>query len=109
MEKHAFEAMLTDVATHFATPRDILVNKELSRPQKLKLLQQWDYDMQLLLAASDENMPNTDDSKSGAVAERIAELRRVLSELGAAHDPEAAGPSKVAAPVVDAPQAGTKH
>jgi hypothetical protein len=101
MDKQVFDAMLTDVAAHFTTPREVQRHTDLSRPQKLKLLQQWDYDMQLLLAASDESMTSSDTSKSGAVAERIAELRRVQAELGAAHDPEAAGPGKVAGPMVE--------
>jgi hypothetical protein len=96
METPTFDSMSMDVAKHFATPKDILVDQTLTRSQKIKLLQQWDYDMQLLLAASDESMTNSDVSKAGAVAERIRALRLALAELGAAHDPEASGPAKVA-------------
>ena len=108
MDKKTFEGMMTDVAKHFATPQALLEDQDLTRPQKLKLLEQWDYDMQLLLTASEENMPSPDGSQSGQVAVRIADLRRVLAELGAAHDPEAAGPGKVAGTVVEKPrQTGT--
>lgn len=96
MENQPFDSLLSDVAKHFATPRDILVEPALTRPQKVKLLEQWDYDMQLMLTASEESMTNNNSHKAGAVAERIRELRKLRAELGAAHDPEAAGPGKVA-------------
>jgi len=101
MEKKTFESMMVDVGKNFAKPRDIVADETLSRPQKLKLLEQWDYDMQLLLTASEENMPSNDGSSSGDVAERIKDLRAAMADLGAAHDPDAAGPGKVAGAVVD--------
>ena len=108
MDKKTFETMLTDVAKHFATPQEIVMDQALTRPQKLKLLEQWDYDMQLLLTASEENMPNTNRSEGGQVAVCIADLRKAMADLGAAHDPEAAGPGKVGAAVVEKPrQTGT--
>lgn len=109
MDKKSFEAMLTDVETHFVTPKDILVDNELTRTQKIKLLEQWDYDMQLLLAASEENMPNPDSRNSGKVAECIADLRRVMAELGVAHDLEAAGPGKVSASAVETHRHTVSH
>lgn len=96
MEKHDFDSLLADVAKHFATPDDVMQSTNLTRSQKVKLLEQWDYDMQLLLTASDESMTSNDGGKSGAVAEWITELRKIRAQLGAAHDPEAAGPGKVA-------------
>lgn len=101
MEARHFEPLLTDVAKHFAKPGDILGDDRFTRQQKLKLLEQWDYDLQLLLTASEENMPSGDSSASGKVSEQVVELRHVLSELGAPHDPEAVGPAKIGAPVVD--------
>lgn len=109
MEKKSFEDMLTDVGKHFAKPRDIVADDRLTRPQKLKLLEQWDYDMQLLLTASEENMPSNDGSSSGNVAENVKELRKAMADLGAAHDPDAAGPGKVGAAVVDKPARVTAH
>lgn len=101
MDKKSFEDMLTDVAKHFAQPQDLVDDKDLTRPQKLKLLEQWDYDMQLLLTASEENMPAGDGGSSGKVAETVKALRKAMADLGAAHDPDAGGPGKVGGPVVD--------
>jgi len=101
MEARHFEPLLTDVAKHFGRPQDILADGRFTRQQKLKLLEQWDYDLQLLMTASDENMPSGDSAATGKTSEQVTELRQVLTELGAPHDPEAAGPSKVGAPVVE--------
>ncbi|HVJ40626.1 MAG TPA: hypothetical protein VM639_03985 [Dongiaceae bacterium] len=101
MEGRHFEPLLTDVAKHFAKPQDILTDERFTRQQKLKLLEQWDYDLQLLMTASEENMPSSDSNASGKVSEQVVELRHVLSELGAPHDPEAVGPGKVGVTVVD--------
>ena len=101
MDKKSFDGMQTDVAKHFAKVQDLVDDENLTRPQKVKLLEQWDYDMQLLLTASEENMPNSDSGSSGKVAETIKQLRQALTDLGAAHDPDAAGPGKVGGPVVD--------
>ena len=107
MDKKPFEDMLTDVAKHFAKPQDIVHDDRLTRPQKLKLLEQWDYDMQLLLTASEENMPSADGGSTGGVAEQVKALRKAMADLGAAHDPDAAGPGKVGAPVLDKPHRPT--
>jgi hypothetical protein len=101
MEARHFDPLLTDVAKHFARPRDILADERFTRQQKLKLLEQWDYDLQLLMTASEENMPSGDDNSSGQTGEQVAELRQALADLGAPHDPEAVGPGKVGAPVVE--------
>ena len=101
MDNKTYESMLTDVAKHFAKPHDVVVDDRFTRAQKVKLLEQWDYDMQLLLTASEENMPSGDGSESGKVAEQVKELRKAMTELGVAHDPDAAGPGKVGAPVLD--------
>jgi hypothetical protein len=101
MDNKTYESMLADVAKHFGKPHDIVVDDRFNRPQKVKLLEQWDYDMQLLLTASEENMPSADGSSSGKVAEQVKELRKAMAELGAAHDPDAAGPGKVGGSAVD--------
>lgn len=101
MEQTDFEALLPDVAQHFGEPRNILADKRLTREQKLKLLEQWDYDLQLLMTASEENMPSGDGSATGKASEQLTELRHVLAELGAPHNPEGVGPGKVGTPVVD--------
>lgn len=101
MEARHFEPLLTDVAKHFDRPRDIQADERFTREQKLKLLEQWDYDLQLLLTASEENMPSGDTGTTGKTSEQVTELRHVLAELGAPHDPEAVGPGKVGTPVVD--------
>src|SRR5215813_10417467 len=101
MEARHFEPLLSDVAKYFGRPRDILGDQRLTRQQKLKLLEQWDYDLQLLMTASEENMPSGDSNATGQASDQMTELRQALSELGAPHDPEAAGPSKVGASAVE--------
>ncbi|MET1026934.1 MAG: hypothetical protein ABWY00_07190 [Dongiaceae bacterium] len=100
MQKTQFEEMLVDVGKYFKSPDELISSGDLTRPQKLKLLEQWDYDMQLLLTASEENMTGSTDS-TAASAHKVTEIRKALSDLGAEHDPEATGPGKVGASVVN--------
>ena len=90
--KGAYEEMLGDVAAHFASPADIVDAPDLGRDRKIALLKQWDYDLQLLLTASEENMPG---DSSGDTAEMIRKVHKALATLGVKPDPQKAGPGKV--------------
>jgi hypothetical protein len=42
----------------FDHPREIVQAADLSRDQKIKLLEEWDYDLRLKMVATEENMPS---------------------------------------------------
>lgn len=85
MPKEEFETAMQDVAKAFGSPAELLADERLSRAQKLKLLQQWDYDLGLLLVAGEENMAG-DGSQSAA--ERLRLVRDCIERLGGAADAE---------------------
>ena len=79
MQTKQFDAAMQDVAKVYQSPADLLADDDLSRPQKLKLLQQWDYDLGLLLVAAEENMAGPD---SGKASERLRAVRDAIKRLG---------------------------
>jgi len=97
-DNETYEKMLVDVAAHFAAPADIVDAPGLGRDQKIALLKQWDYDLQLLLTASEENM--TGDSP-GDTAEKVRQVHKAMAKLGVKPDLQKAGPGKVQAAEVD--------
>jgi hypothetical protein len=59
------------------------------------LLQQWEYDLQLLLVASEENMPSQGKSAAtGDTAELVRQIHEIVVQMGAEADPEKSGPAK---------------
>ena len=90
-----YEEMLTDVSAHFRTPADLLAAEGLTREQKIALLKQWDYDLQLLLTATEENMTGTGVH---ATAEKVRAVHAAMAKLGLELDPEAPGDAKVRTP-----------
>lgn len=75
----------------FRRPADILEAGTIARPEKIRLLQQWETDLRLLLVASEENMSG---DGQGAVAERLREVRAALDELGVEASETAGVPNK---------------
>jgi len=51
-----FEKALLDPALVFNDPADVLHNSELSRSQKIQILQRWEYDVRELQVAEEESM-----------------------------------------------------
>ena len=51
-----FEKALIDPALVFSNPADVLHNNELSRGQKIQILQRWEYDVRELQVAEEESM-----------------------------------------------------
>lgn len=92
MTRKQFDEALQDVSKHFSAPADILASADLTRSQKLALLKQWEYDLQLLLVATEENMTGT--GGAGANAEKIQQIHAAVAQLGAESDPEKRGPAK---------------
>jgi hypothetical protein len=103
MDKQDFEKALLDVSKAFATPEDICHHPDLTRQQKLKLLQQWEYDLQLLLVAAEENMPSQGrTSEPGNTAELVRQIHKLVAQMGAEADPEKSGPAKAGG--IDVPE-----
>ncbi len=103
MDKQDFEKALLDVAKTFDSPEDIGRHADLTREQKLKLLQQWEYDLQLLLVAAEENMPSQGKaSEQGNTAELVRRIHKLVSEMGAEANPEKGGPAKAGG--IDVPE-----
>ncbi len=51
-----FEKALLDPALVFNNPNEVLHNGELSRSQKIQILQRWEYDVRELQVAEEESM-----------------------------------------------------
>jgi len=85
MQQKQFETAMQDVAKAYANPAALIADDDLTRPQKLKLLQQWDYDLGLLLVAAEENMTGPGSSMT---AERLRTVRDAIKLLGVETNPE---------------------
>lgn len=105
MDKQDFEKALLDVSKVFDTPEEIARQAGLTREQKLKLLQQWEYDLQLLLVAAEENMPSQGKtSEPGRTAELVRQIHKIVAQMGAEANPEKSGPAKAGG--IDVPDKG---
>jgi hypothetical protein len=74
-----FESALLDVGRTFQHPEDITVARDITAAQKVKLLQEWEYDLRLMQVAADENM--TPVKPSGSL-ELFGRVRACLNALG---------------------------
>ncbi|MBL8708982.1 MAG: hypothetical protein JNL25_07310 [Rhodospirillaceae bacterium] len=86
-----FDTAMQDVTRAFGSPAELLAADHLDRAQKLKLLEQWDYDLGLQLVAAEENMAGAGQSATG---ERLRAVRNAIARLGAGKDPESKSPDK---------------
>jgi hypothetical protein len=69
----------------FAAPEDILVDRDLAGQERLRLLDDWKLELELLATATDENMPDQKNGQSGRVQpeellRRVNACRRLLNE-----------------------------
>jgi hypothetical protein len=78
---------LVDPALVFKAPEEILANNELSREQKIKILQRWEYDVRELQVAEEEGM-------EGPQPVTLDVVLRALRALGASPDTERSAPTK---------------
>lgn len=83
MDQAKFSEALSDVAKAFAGPEEIVTSGDLTRSQKVQLLEQWERDLRQLLVASEENMAGPGQGDS---AERLRQVRDALGRLGATED-----------------------
>jgi hypothetical protein len=78
-----FKKALLDPAAAFAEPADI-VRSDLSRHDKLRLLEQWEREARALAVADDEGMTGGEDSM-------LARVRRAIGALGGAEAVDQSG------------------
>jgi hypothetical protein len=83
-----FEKTSGDPASAFKRPAEVLQSNELSWEQKIKILQQWEYDLRELQVAEEESMTG------GPQPVTLAEVREALHNLGVVGDPDKSGPTK---------------
>jgi|GEM_PF-1314924 hypothetical protein len=69
------EKAIDDPTRAFNSPREV-VESELSRDEKIKILQSWELDARRLLESAEENM-------TGGEKDRLPEVLKALRELGA--------------------------
>jgi hypothetical protein len=82
-----FEKALVDPGLVFKTPDKVLTDGVLSRDQKIKILQKWEYDARELQVAEEEGM-------EGPQAVTLDAVLRALRSLGAPEDTERSAPTK---------------
>lgn len=88
-----FNKALKDPTVFYHLPRDVLEDPSLTKEQKIKVLQQWEYDARELLVATEENMVG---SKDGGLLDRVLEaLHAIDPEYDSAAHP---APNKQGAP-----------
>ena len=78
---------LVDPALVFKAPEEVVADNELSREQKIKILQRWEYDVRELQVAEEEGM-------EGPQPVMLDVVLRALRALGAPADTERSAPTK---------------
>lgn len=81
------EKALLDPSLVFKTPANVLADNDLTREQKIKILQKWEYDTRELQVAEEEGM-------EGPQAVTLDAVLRALRALGAPSDTERSAPTK---------------
>lgn len=95
MDSQEFEKALADPSAVFDSPEVLCHDRNVPREQKLKLLQQWEYDLQMLMVASEENMPAPSPTAgTGRTAELLRSVRKAVAQLGVEVDSEKGGGAK---------------
>jgi hypothetical protein len=74
-------------AASFKSPQEVVSSQELSREQKIEILQRWEQDARLMEVAEEESM-------SGSQAKLLQPIRDALHALDYWPDPERSGPTK---------------
>lgn len=85
-----FERALGKIKTEFDSPAAIANATDLKHDEKIKLLKEWDYDLRLMMVASEENMPAETTRADTKVADELQEVSKCLSQLGANEKTEGA-------------------
>jgi len=80
-----FNEALLDPAGTFAEPMEIVERRDLTRSQKLQLLEQWEREARALAVAEEEGMTGGEESM-------LSRVRRAIAALGGG-EPKPPGPS----------------
>ncbi len=91
MAKGRFDRALADVSKIFKKPQAIVDAEDLTSEQKIKLLNQWETDLRLLMVASEENMTG---DESGRTAELLRTVLKALHDLGVSKSEAQQAPNK---------------
>ena len=81
------EQALSDPASLFKHPLDVLKANNLSKEDKIRVLKQWEYDAREMAVAEEENMMGENDNP-------LPEILDALHQLGVHGDPEDGGSTK---------------
>lgn len=77
MTKSVVNEAIADPSRMFPNPTAVLEAKDLSREEKIKVLQSWEHDAKRLLESADENM--TDER--GREGNQLPEIQKALRVL----------------------------
>jgi len=80
------KAKLNPAAT-FSSPQEVVSNRELSREQKIEILQRWEHDATAMEVAEEEGMP-------GPQPKLLQPIREALHSLDFWPDTERSSPNK---------------
>ena len=77
------ESAISDPTRHYARPMDVVHDDSLDAEQKLKILESWKKDAELLSTAQDENMSGGERPQLQDVSLALIELQQERSSLNA--------------------------
>lgn len=79
MTKSVVNEAIADPSRMFPNPMAVVEAKDLSRDEKIKILQNWELDARRLLESADENMLD----ERGRERNQLPEIHRALKALAA--------------------------
>ena len=83
-ETNDFDTVATNPAAYYSSPEAVLDDPELTREQKLRLLEEWEIDLKRTLESDSEGMaqgPDTESDDQSQQADDAALLRQVTNWL----------------------------
>ena len=75
------ESAIADPTRHYARPMDVVHDESLDTEEKLKILESWKKDAELLSTAQDENMSGGERPQLQDVSLALTELERKRGSL----------------------------
>jgi len=90
MQERRYDMAKGDVSKVFAAPQEIVDAEDLSTPEKIDLLRNWELDLRSILVAAEEGMTR---DRPGGTGETLGHVRSALEALGASNK-DAAAPNK---------------
>ncbi len=75
-----YEKAMLNPTSVYRLPMEVVNDRMLTKEQKIKVLQQWEYDAKELQTAEEENMPELTEEKKGSMLSRVLEALHALGE-----------------------------